>query len=238
MNLSKERLEKIKKFEESIGYTFKDKNLIDVAFTHSSYINETKEENKHSNERLEFLGDSVLDLIVSEELYKNHKNYPEGKLTKIRSRIVCTSSFSKASEKFNLSDYLLFGKGEINHQGKNKKSVKADTFEAFCAALYLDAGYDYLKNFLLKNYLGTVKKLLNDDLLFIDYKTKLQEYFNKTSKIILKYKLVKEEGPEHDKTFYMEVYAKNKKLSQGFGKNKKEAEQMAAKKAYKKLTNV
>ncbi|MSS77162.1 ribonuclease III [Anaerococcus sp. AGMB00486] len=238
MNLSKERLEKIKKFEESIGYTFKDKNLIDVAFTHSSYINETKEENKLSNERLEFLGDSVLDLIVSEELYKNHKNYPEGKLTKIRSRIVCTSSFSKASEKFNLSDYLLFGKGEINHQGKNKKSVKADTFEAFCAALYLDAGYDYLKNFLLKNYLGTVKKLLNDDLLFIDYKTKLQEYFNKTSKIILKYKLVKEEGPEHDKTFYMEVYAKNKKLSQGFGKNKKEAEQMAAKKAYKKLTNV
>lgn len=238
MNLSKERLEKIKKFEESIGYTFKDKNLIDVAFTHSSYINETKEENKHSNERLEFLGDSVLDLIVSEELYKNHKNYPEGKLTKIRSRIVCTSSFSKASEKFNLSDYLLFGKGEINHQGKNKKSVKADTFEAFCAALYLDAGYEYLKNFLLKNYLGTVKKLLNDDLLFIDYKTKLQEYFNKTSKIILKYKLVKEEGPEHDKTFYMEVYAKNKKLSQGFGKNKKEAEQMAAKKAYKKLTNV
>lgn len=237
MTISKERLEELKKFEDSIGYSFKDKNLIDVAFTHSSYINESKDKNKCSNERLEFLGDSVLDLIVSEELYKNHKNYPEGKLTKIRSRIVCTSSFSKASEKFNLSDYLLFGKGEINHQGKNKKSVKADTFEAFCAALYLDAGYKYLKKFLLDEYLETVKKLLDDDLLFIDYKTKLQEYFNKTDKIILKYKLVKEEGPEHDKTFYMEVYAKNKKLSQGYGKNKKEAEQMAAKKAYKKLTN-
>lgn len=237
MTLSKNRLEEIKKFEDSIGYSFKDKNLIDVAFTHSSYINESKDKKKCSNERLEFLGDSVLDLIVSEELYKNHKNYPEGKLTKIRSRIVCTSSFSKASEKFNLSDYLLFGKGEINHQGKNKKSVKADTFEAFCAALYLDAGYEYLKKFLLEEYLETVKKLLDDDLLFIDYKTKLQEYFNKTSKIILKYKLVKEEGPEHDKTFYMDIYAKNKKLSQGYGKNKKEAEQMAAKKAYKKCTN-
>lgn len=237
MTLSKERLKEIKRFEESIGYTFKDKNLIDVAFTHSSYINETKEDKKDSNERLEFLGDSVLDLIVSEELYKNHKDYPEGKLTKIRSRIVCTSSFSKASEKFNLSEYLLFGKGELNHQGKNKKSVKADTFEAFCAALYLDAGYKYLKKFLLDNYQVTLKKMLNDDLLFIDYKTKLQEFFNKKSKLILNYKLVREEGPEHDKTFYIEVYAKNKKLSIGIGKNKKEAEQMAAKKAYMNLKN-
>lgn len=237
MTLSKERIEKIKQLEESIGYTFKDKNLIDVAFTHSSYINETKDNNKHSNERLEFLGDSVLDLIVSEELYKNHKSYPEGKLTKVRSRIVCTSSFSKASEKFNLSEYLLFGKGELNQKGKNKKSVKADTFEAFCAALYLDAGYTYLKNFLLKNYLEVVKNLLNDDMLFSDYKTKLQEYFNKTSRIILKYKLISEEGPEHDKTFYMGVFAKNRKLGQGYGKNKKDAEQMAAKEAYKKLIN-
>lgn len=237
MKLSKERLEEIEKLEESIGYIFKNKNLIDVALTHSSYINESKDENKSSNERLEFLGDSILDLIVSEELYKNHKTYPEGKLTKIRSRIVCTSSFSKASEKYNLSSYLLFGKGEESHNGREKKSVKADTFEAFCAAIYLDAGYDFLKDFLMKNYYEIVKELLENDLLFIDYKTKLQEYFNKTNRIILKYKLVKEEGPEHNKTFYMEVSAKNKKLSTGKGKNKKEAEQMAARIAYKKLTN-
>ena len=237
MNLNKKRLEEIKKLEESIGYSFKDKNLIDVALTHSSYINENKDEKIISNERLEFLGDSILDLIVSEELYKNHKTYPEGKLTKIRSRIVCTSSFSKASEKFALSSYLLFGKGEINHNGREKKSVKADTFEAFCAAIYLDAGYDFLKEFLMKNYYETVKDLLANDLLFIDYKTKLQEHFNKKNRIILKYKLLKEEGPEHNKTFYMEVFAKNKKLSTGMGKNKKEAEQMAARIAYKNLKN-
>ena len=158
MKLSKERLEEIEKLEESIGYIFKNKNLIDVALTHSSYINESKDENKSSNERLEFLGDSILDLIVSEELYKNHKTYPEGKLTKIRSRIVCTSSFSKASEKFNLSSYLLFGKGEESHNGREKKSVKADTFEAFCAAIYLDVGYDFLKDFLMKNYYSLLHK--------------------------------------------------------------------------------
>lgn len=237
MKISDKRLKELKKFEESIGYNFKNKKLIDVAFTHSSYINEAKDKNRHSNERLEFLGDSVLDLIVSEELYRNHKNYPEGKLTKIRSRIVCTSSFSKASEKFNLSSYLLFGKGEINHEGRKKKSVKADTFEAVCASLYLDAGYEFLKKFLLDNYLDTVRNLLDNDLLFSDYKTKLQEYFNENSKIVLKYKLNREEGPEHDKVFYMDVYAKNRRLSQGYGKNKKEAEQMAAKKAYKKLIN-
>ena len=237
MNLSKERLEEIQKLEESIGYSFKNKNLLDIALTHSSYINESKDKKRTSNERLEFLGDSILDLVVSEELYKNHKTYPEGKLTKIRSRIVCTSSFSKASEKFNLSSYLLFGKGEISHNGKEKKSVKADTFEALCAAIYLDAGYDFLKDFLMKNYYETVKNLLENDLLFIDYKTKLQEYFNKTNKTILKYKLLKEEGPEHNKTFYIEVFAKNKKLSTGKGKNKKDAEQMAARIAYKKLTN-
>lgn len=237
MNLDKKRLEEIKKLEESIGYSFKDKNLIDVALTHSSYINENKDEKIISNERLEFLGDSILDLIVSEELYKNHKTYPEGKLTKIRSRIVCTSSFSKASEKFALSSYLLFGKGEMNHNGREKKSVKADTFEAFCAAIYLDAGYNFLKEFLMKNYYETVKDLLANDLLFIDYKTKLQEHFNKKNRIILKYKLLKEEGPEHNKTFYMEVFAKNKKLGTGKGKNKKEAEQMAARIAYKNLKN-
>lgn len=237
MTISKDRQEELKKLEESIGYNFKNKNLIDVALTHSSYINESKDKKKSSNERLEFLGDSILDLVVSEELYKNHKSYPEGKLTKIRSRIVCTSSFSKASEKFNLSSYLLFGKGEISHNGREKKSVKADTFEAFCAAIYLDAGYDFLKKFLMENYYETVKELLDNDLLFIDYKTKLQELFNRTNRTILKYKLSKEEGPEHNKTFYMDVYAKNKKLSTGKGKNKKEAEQMAAMKAYKKLNH-
>lgn len=233
--MDKERLDQLKKLEDSISYSFKDKSLIDTALTHSSFINENMDTKKSSNERLEFLGDSVLDLIVSEILYKNHKNYPEGKLTKIRSRIVCTSSFAKASEKFNLSEYLLFGKGEKNHNGSKKKSVKADTFEAVCAAIYLDAGYKFLKNFLEKNYEKTIKELLKKDVLFIDYKTRLQEYYNKKNKTVLKYVLVGEEGPEHDKTFHIQVVAKNRSLAQGVGKNKKEAEQMAAKIAYENI---
>ncbi|MDD7462954.1 MAG: ribonuclease III [Anaerococcus sp.] len=235
MTISKERLEQIKKLEDDLGYSFKDKSLIDIALTHSSYTNEASEGNKLNNERLEFLGDSVLDLVVSEALFKKHHSYPEGKLTKIRSKLVCTSSFAKASEKFSMTDYLLFSKGEKNHNGSKKKSVKADTFEAVCAAIYLDAGYDYLCKFLRKEYGNTAKQLLSDGSLFVDYKTKLQEEYNKTKRIILKYDLVKEEGPEHDKTFYMAVKAKNKILAQGVGKNKKEAEQMAAQKAYEKL---
>lgn len=235
MTISRERLEQLKKFEESIGYSFKNKDLIDIAFTHSSYLNEATNKHKKSNERLEFLGDSVLDLVVSETLFKKYSSYLEGKLTKLRSRIVCTSSFAKASEKFNMADYLLFGKGEKNHQGNKKKSVKADTFEAVCAAIYLDAGYDYLFEFLTREYGETVNKLLTEDSLFSDYKTALQEYFNKKDHSILQYELLKEEGPEHDKTFYMAVISKNKVLAEGFGKNKKEAEQMAAKNACKKL---
>lgn len=237
MTISKERLEELKKVEEALGYSFKDKNLLDVALTHSSFINEAGKANKKSNERLEFLGDSVLDLIVSEALYKKYKTYPEGELTKIRSRIVCTSSFAKASEKFNLADFLLFGKGEKNHKGNKKKSVKADTFEAVCAALYLDAGYNYLRDFLEREYGKTAHKMLTEDSLFIDYKTKIQEYFNKKGNQNIKYKLIKSEGPEHDKTFYMGLYVENKLLSQGIGKNKKEAEQMAAKIAFEKIKN-
>lgn len=235
MKLSKERLKQIKKLEENLGYTFKNKELIDVALTHSSYTNESVGGHKANNERLEFLGDSVLDLVVSEELFKKHHTYPEGKLTKIRSKLVCTSSFAKASEKFDLTSYLLFSKGEKNHNGSKKKSVKADTFEAVCAAIYLDAGYDYLKNFLKREYGKDVETLLSEGSLFVDYKTKLQEEYNKNKKIILKYDLVREEGPEHDKTFYMAVKAKNRVLAQGVGKNKKQAEQMAAKRAYESM---
>lgn len=235
MKISKERLEQISELEKNLGYTFKNKDLIDVALTHSSYTNESVDGSKENNERLEFLGDSVLDLVVSEELFKKHHTYPEGKLTKIRSKLVCTSSFAKASEKFSLTDYLLFSKGEKNHNGSKKKSVKADTFEAVCAAIYLDAGYKFLREFLTREYSHDVQRLLSEGSLFVDYKTKLQEEYNKTKRIILKYDLVKEEGPEHDKTFYMAVKAKNRVLAEGVGKNKKEAEQVAAKIAYENL---
>lgn len=234
--IDKERLALLQEFEEKLGYTFKDKNLLDTALTHSSYSNETTEKNKKNNERLEFLGDSVLDLLVSEVLFKSHIDYPEGKLTKTRSRIVCTSSFARACEKFSMTDYLLFGKGEAKLGGKDKDSVKADTFEAVSAAIYLDAGYDFLYRFMLDEYGKTVENLLRENALFIDYKTRLQEYFNKNSKDKLTYKLLSEEGPEHDKTFKMGVFIKNRMLAEGMGKNKKQAEQAAAKVAFEKVS--
>ena len=236
MSLSKDRLEKIEEFEKSIGYSFNDKALIDVAFTHSSFTNEARIKTK-SNERLEFLGDAVLDMIVSEYLFKHHNQKPEGWLTRTRSRIVCTDSFAKASEKFDLTKYLRFGMGEKKQGGKLKKHVKADTFEAMCAAIYLDSSYENLFDFLKKNYRDEVLEIIEDDSLFLDYKTRLQEYYNSKNKKNLAYELIKEEGPEHDKTFTMQVVLGKKVLGQGIGKNKKTAEQMAAKAACEKINH-
>lgn len=236
MSLSKDRLEKIEEFEKSIGYSFNDKALIDVAFTHSSFTNEARIKTK-SNERLEFLGDTILDMVVSEYLFENYKEKPEGWLTRTRSRIVCTDSFAKASEKFDLTKYLRFGMGEKKQGGKLKKHVKADTFEAMCAAIYLDSSYERLFEFLRDNYSEEVKKIIKDDSLFLDYKTRLQEYYNSHSKKNLSYDLIREEGPEHDKTFTMVVRLGNRELATGEGKNKKTAEQMAAKSAYEKIKN-
>lgn len=236
MSLSKDRLEKIEEFEKSIGYSFNDKALIDVAFTHSSFTNEARVKTK-SNERLEFLGDTVLDMVVSEYLFKSYKEKPEGWLTRTRSRIVCTDSFAKASEKFDLTKYLRFGMGEKKQGGKLKKHVKADTFEAMCAAIYLDSSYERLFQFLRDNYREEVLEIINDDSMFLDYKTRLQEYYNTHSKKNLSYELIKEEGPEHDKTFTMEVRLGNRALAQGSGKNKKTAEQMAAKAACELIDN-
>ena len=237
MSLSKDRLEKIEEFEKNIGYTFNDKALIDVALTHSSFTNEARG-NIKSNERLEFLGDTILDMVVSEYLFKHYTQKPEGWLTRTRSRIVCTDSFAKASEKFALTKYLRFGMGEKKQGGKLKKHVKADTFEATCAAIYLDSSYDNLCKFLYKNYKDEVLEIINDDSLFLDYKTRLQEYYNAKNKKNLTYELIKEEGPEHDKTFTMVVKLNGKALAEGIGKNKKTAEQMAAKKAYERIKNV
>lgn len=236
MTLSSQRLLQLKEFEDKIGYTFNDKKLIDVAFTHSSYTNEVKNE-VMSNERLEFLGDSVLDMVVSEILFKNYHKKPEGWLTKTRSRLVCTDSFAKASEKYDLTSYLNFGHGEKKQGGELKKHVKADTFEAVCAAIYLDAGYEFLFDFITNNYREDALKIIENDAIFNDYKTRLQEYYNAHDKKILKYTLVDQTGPEHDKVFTMSVKVGNKTLATGTGKNKKKAEQDAAKNAYERLKN-
>lgn len=234
MSISYDRLKKIEEFEKKIGYTFNDKKLIDVALTHSSFTNEARIKTK-SNERLEFLGDSILDMIVSEYLFTTYPNKPEGWLTRTRARLVCTDSFAKASEKYDITKYLRFGIGEQKQGGKLKKHVKADSFEALCAAIYLDSSYEKLFEFLKTNYAEEVLTVINDDSLFLDYKTKLQEYYNSKHKQNLNYELIKEEGPEHNKTFTMEVRLGKRGLATGQGKNKKTAEQMAAKAAWEIL---
>ena len=231
MSISEDRLKKIEEFEKKLGYIFKNKELIDVAFTHSSYTNEVKI-SVNSNERLEFLGDSILDMIVSEILFKNYSDKTEGWLTKTRSRLVCTESFALASEKYDMTSYLNFGKGERENGGQLKKHVKADTFEAVAAAIYLDSSYENLKNLLISSYKDKAIEIINDESIFNDYKTKLQEHFNKSKKKILKYDLVDEVGPEHKKTFTMKVLHGSRVLAEGKGRNKKEAEQDAAKNAY------
>lgn len=234
MSISHDRLKKIEEFEKKIGYTFNDKKLIDVALTHSSFTNEARIKTK-SNERLEFLGDSILDMIVSEYLFTTYPNKPEGWLTRTRARLVCTDSFAKANEKYDITKYLRFGIGEQKQGGKLKKHVKADSFEALCAAIYLDSSYERLFEFLKVNYAEEVLTVINDDSLFLDYKTKLQEYYNSKHKQNLNYELIKEEGPEHNKTFTMEVRLGKRGLAIGQGKNKKTAEQMAAKAAWERL---
>lgn len=234
--LSDDRLDRLKEFErEHLNYQFKNINLLNTALTHSSYANESIEKGIQHNERLEFLGDSILDLIVSEELFKNHSDYPEGKLTKLRSQIVCESSFAKAATSLNLSSYLLLGRGEYQQKGYEKASVKADAFEAVMAAVYLDAGYNFLKQFVIDRFKDQVLNLLEKKQIFIDYKTRLQEYYNKKKNCMLVYEIVNETGPDHNKTFYVSVRLKNRKLAVGKGKSKKSAEQMAAKKVLEGL---
>lgn len=225
----------LKEFQEKILYKYKNIDLLNLAFIHSSYTNEHPSLKGKSNERLEFLGDAVLEMVFSEILFKNFLPKQEGYLTKLRANLVCEASFAEFSDKINLSKYLLLGKGEEKTGGRDKASLKADAFEAFNGSLYLDAGYDKVYNFiydLIKEKIFEVKENLEN---VNDYKSMLQEHLHKYKNINLVYKLVKEEGPSHDKTFFMEVYHGKKLIGAGNGKNKKIAEQNAAKNALEKL---
>lgn len=225
------RLNNLVELEKRMNYEFMNKSLLDQALVHSSYSNENSSyKNKH-NERLEFLGDAVLELVFSELLYKNFSNNNEGYLTKVRAKLVCEQSFSNLADYFNLASYLLLGKGEEATGGREKPSIKADAFEAVCGAIYLDGGFQAVKKLIEPLFLLLSKDIKESKEVFIDYKSILQEYLHKKGKTEFKYILYKEEGLAHKKTFYMDVYLSSTLIGRGQGTNKKKAEQNAAKDA-------
>ena len=221
----------MKALQEILRYQFKDESLLQKALTHSSYANElrTHGQDAECNERLEFLGDSVLSLIVSEYIFSNFPDQPEGELTKLRASLVCEKALCAFSREMHLGDYLLLGKGEQQNGGRERSSILADAFEAVLAAMYLDGGFSVAK----KHVLRFVKPELQheDDELFKDYKTVLQEIIQQNPEEQLEYILTKESGPDHEKRFTIEVHLNSNVIGTGVGKSKKQAEQNAAKQA-------
>lgn len=220
----------IEELEQRIGYTFQNKELVKTALTHSSYSNEIKHKEKVAcNERLEFLGDSVLSLIVSDFIYKNYSHFNEGILTRVRANVVCENSLFELASEFELGKYLYLGHGELITEGRKRKSIIADAFEALLAAIYLDGGMDEARKFLLPRIKNPIEKAatgLNED-----YKSMLQKIVQQTPEEILEYELVSEEGPPHDRYFTFNVKLNSNVLGTGRGRSKREAEQLAAREA-------
>ena len=231
MKNNNERYVSLLNFEEVIDYKFKDINILNEALTHSSYANEHKRAGNFYNERLEFLGDSVLSLIISDYIYKKYPQYPEGELTKLRATAVCESTLAYISKNLKIGHYLLLGKGEETTGGRDRISILADALEALIGAIYLDGGLDEASNFILDIIENEIIKTQKEGELFIDYKTKLQEILQKTIKSKIEYYIEKEVGPDHDKKFFIIAVVDNETYGRGWGRNKKEAEQMAAKEA-------
>lgn len=215
--------------EANLGYTFQDRNLLRLALTHSSYANETHARGG-SNERLEFLGDSILGFVVADYLYRNFPNWPEGHLTKTRAALVCEQACCGFSQALDVGDYLLLSHGEQNNGGRTRTSILADAFESITAAIYLDGGFAKAREFILRFTLPALKGLRNKAP-FRDYKTKLQEIVQKNPEEKLSYVLVGESGPDHDKHFKVEVHLNNNVIGRGGGHSKKDAEQQAAREA-------
>ncbi len=217
--------------ENKINYTFKNKEYLQIALTHSSFCNENRKRGfTESNERSEFLGDSVLSLITAEYLFHRFPGVDEGFLTRNRAAVVCEDALAAFANQLDLGDYMLFGKGEaVSTGGRHRKSTLADAFEAIIAAIYLDGGMEEAKKFVLPfitEMLETVIKIGSED-----YKSRLQRIVQQTPEEVLTYNWVGEEGPPHDRTFEYEVYLNSNLLGKGKGRSKREAEQAAAREA-------
>lgn len=218
--------------EEKLGYTFKNTDFANTALTHSSYSNEMRAKNGgiECNERMEFLGDSVLSIITSEYIFEKYKELPEGDLTKIRANTVCENALFEYAKKLCLGEYMYLGHGEERSGGRTHKAILADAFEAILAAIYLDGGMESARSFLLP-YISEKIECLMKEGCREDYKSLLQQFVQRGHGDVLEYLLTGEEGPAHDKRFYFEVRLNNGVIGKGSGSTKREAEQMAAREA-------
>ena len=219
--------------EKEIGYTFKDKSLLENALTHTSYAYEKKVE---SNEKLEFLGDSILEFLSSIYLFQNYKNLKEGEMTKVRAQVVCEDSLYKIALAHNFSDFLRLGKSERMSGGSVRPAILADSVEAVIAAIYLDGSLANAQEFIINNLKEDIK-LASKNVGQKDYKTVLQEILQKNGDVNIRYKIIKESGPDHEKTFSSEVIYNGKILASGEGNSKKHAEMEAARHAIESLKN-
>ena len=225
----------LKRLEKLISYSFKNKEYLFNAITHSTYTYEKKLKYYENNERLEFLGDCVLDLIVADMLYNNPLIYKEGEMTKIKALVVCENTLTSIANDISLGEFLLLGKGEEATFGRNKPSNLSNAMEALIAAVYLDSGFKSTYNMLFGLINPYIEKALRGKIIY-DYKTKLLEFVQSQQKQhLLEFKIVKEEGPEHERKFFSQVSFDSVIIGSGCGSTKKEAEQEASKDAYKKI---
>jgi len=218
------------KFEEKAGVTFKDKNLLKQAFTHRSYINENRDSKLEHNERLEFLGDAVLELVITDYLYKRLKDSNEGELTSLRSALVNADTCSLVAQSLGANNFLLLSKGETKDTGRARQYILANTLEAIIGALYIDQGYDVAKNFILTHVAPLTEDILKGGA-WIDAKSLFQEKAQEYAGLTPTYKTVRESGPDHDKHFTVSVSVGDKVYGEGEGKSKQDAEQEAARTA-------
>ncbi len=221
----------LEKIENEIKYEFKNKELLKKALTHRSYANEN---NIESNEKLEFLGDSILEFLTSKYLYNTYKNLKEGEMTKIRASVVCEDSLFNIAKKHNFSDFLYLGKSEMKNNSATRKAILADSVEAVIAAIYLDSNLENVEKFIIENLKEPIE-IASKNVGMKDYKTVLQEKLQVHGEVNIEYKLVNEVGPDHNKTFTVQVYCNGNLLAEGTGKTKKGAQMEAAQKALLKL---
>lgn len=218
------------KFEARIGHQFKDARLIEVAFTHRSYLNEHRESGREHNERLEFLGDAVLELAVTEFLFAKYPDKPEGDLTAYRAALVNTQSIADAATKLGMNEFLLLSRGEAKDTGRARQIILANAFEALIGAIYLDQGYGSARDFIGKQLFHKTDDVVSRRL-WQDAKSRFQELSQEKTGVTPSYQLLDQSGPDHDKTFVIGAFIANEKVATGEGRSKQEAEQAAAEKA-------